>query len=201
MPLATTNRSFSDPENSVQEDIELFNRCRNRDGKAWEALVMKYRRLIYTIPRRAGLSEAQADDVFQSVFEALFTQIDRIEHPTRLHAWLVTIAKRDTMRTRASGARHHSIDESDEVNDYVSEIADERMLPDEALESLSEFHRVRWALDKLGPPCQGLLEALYDDEPMSYSELSQHVGIPVGSIGPTKARCLAKLRHILEPVS
>ena len=79
-------------------DKELLIACRNGDESSWEALVDRYQRLIYTIPRRAGLDQDQASEVFQEVFVTLLEKIDDINDPDRLHAWLVTAARRKTLR-------------------------------------------------------------------------------------------------------
>ena len=79
-------------------DRELLSACRDGDESSWEALVDRYQRLIYTIPRRAGLDQDQASEVFQDVFVTLLQKIDDINEPDRLHAWLVTAARRKTWR-------------------------------------------------------------------------------------------------------
>src|SRR5262249_3367333 len=81
-----------------ETDNDLLLPCRNGDETAWEALVRRYQRLIYSIPRRSGLDEDQSAEVFQEVFTTLFEKLDRIEEPDRLHAWLVTTARRKTWR-------------------------------------------------------------------------------------------------------
>jgi RNA polymerase sigma factor (sigma-70 family) len=75
-------------------DLQLVSDCRQGDQLAWEKLVRRYQRLIYAIPRRAGLSEDQAAEIFQDVFTTLFEKLDDIEDPERLQAWLVTTTRR-----------------------------------------------------------------------------------------------------------
>src|SRR6267154_2045109 len=82
-----------------QSDKQLLLACRRGDERAWESLVNRYQRLIYTIPRRAGLDHSQAADVFQEVFTTLFEKLNEIDQPERLQAWLVTTARRKTWRT------------------------------------------------------------------------------------------------------
>ena len=79
-------------------DKQLLLACRKGDQAAWEALIHRYQRLIYAIPRRAGLNDDQAADVFQDVFATLFQKLDDIDQPERLHSWLVTTARRKTWR-------------------------------------------------------------------------------------------------------
>src|ERR671926_443315 len=116
------------------DDARLVERCRRGDEGAWEALVGRYQRLVYAVPRRAGLDEDAAAEVFQEVVATLLESIDAIEQPSRLHAWLVTTAKRKTWRAvgRTKAARQFASDEEAGEGEMYG-VADEQMLPDEAL--------------------------------------------------------------------
>ena len=178
-------------------DKELLIACRNGDELSWEVLVDRYQRLIYTIPRRAGLNQDQASEVFQDVFLTLLEKIDDINDPDRLHAWLVTAARRKTWRLLAKERSLKGVDEEDE--DGQALIVDSNPLPDEALLRLEEQHRVRTAVAELDDRCQRLLTMLYyETEPPSYAEIAEAFGTSEGSIGPTRARCLKKLLRLLE---
>src|SRR5678816_1216368 len=109
-------------------DKELIIACRNGDETSWEALVDRYQRLIYTIPRRAGLNQDQASDVFQDVFVTLLEKIDDINEPDRLHAWLVTAARRKTWRLVAKERSLKGIDSEpeDEGDDELAAIVDNK---------------------------------------------------------------------------
>jgi RNA polymerase sigma factor (sigma-70 family) len=184
----------------TQTDEQLVAACRRGDSEAWEALVRRYQRLIYAVPRRAGLDEDASAEVFQDVFTALLENIETIEQPSRLHAWLVTTAKRKTWRavSRARATRPFASDESDEHSEMY-DLADERVLPDEALVQLEEQHIVRAALGELEERCRTLLQMLfYAAEPPPYSEIARALGTTEGSIGPTRARCLKKLLDVLR---
>src|SRR5687768_15940332 len=128
----------------TQTDEQLVALCRRGEEGAWEALVRRYQRLIYAVPRRAGLDEDAASEVFQEVFTALLESIGSIEQPSRIQAWLVTTAKRKTWRAigRAKAMRPFGGDEGDEQSEMY-ELADERVLADEALAKLEEQHTVR----------------------------------------------------------
>jgi RNA polymerase sigma factor (sigma-70 family) len=183
-----------------QTDEQLLLACRRGDEGAWEALVRRYQRLIYAVPRRAGLDEDAAAEVFQDVFTTLIQNIETIEQPGRLHAWLVTTARRKTWRviSRAKNLRPFDDDEEGRENEMLS-IADERMLPDAALQQLEQQHLVRAAVAELGERCRKLLTLLfYEPEPPPYSEIAAALGTPEGSIGPTRARCLKKLMEVLS---
>ena len=179
-------------------DEQLLAACRRGDEGAWEALVLRYQRLIYAIPRRAGLDEDAAAEIFQDVFTTLLESIETIEQPSRLQAWLVTTAKRKTWRVigRAKPLRSFTPEEGESE---MYDLADEGALPDEALARLEEQHLVRAALADLGGRCETLLRLLfYAPEPPPYSEIAAALGTSEGSIGPTRARCLKKLLGVLK---
>jgi RNA polymerase sigma factor (sigma-70 family) len=187
-------------EASARNDEQLLAACRRGDEGAWESLVLRYQRLIYAIPRRAGLDEDAAAEIFQDVFTTLLESIENIEQPSRLQAWLVTTAKRKTWRTigRAKVLRPFASEEG-EAEDEMYDLADEGLLPDEALTRLEEQHFVRAALGELGERCRTLLQMLfYAAEPPPYSEIAAALGTSEGSIGPTRARCLKKLLDALK---
>jgi RNA polymerase sigma factor (sigma-70 family) len=181
-------------------DKELLIACRKGDESSWEALVDRYQRLIYTIPRRAGLDQDQASEVFQDVFLTLLEKIDDINDPDRLHAWLVTAARRKTWRlvTKERSLRRVNLDEEEGEDDLV-DIVDSTPLTDEVLLQLEEQHRVRTAVAGLDDRCHKLLTLLYyQSEPPSYAQIAEDFGTSEGSIGPTRARCLKKLLRLLE---
>ena len=181
-------------------DEQLLAACRRGDEGAWEALVVRYQRLIYAIPRRAGLDEDAASEIFQDVFAALLESISTIEQPSRLQAWLVTTAKRKTWRAvgRAKPLRPFA-DDADDAGAEMYDIPDERALPEEALARLEEQHLVRAALSELEERCRRLIRMLfYAAEPPPYSEIAAALGTSEGSIGPTRARCLKKLLDVLR---
>lgn len=182
-------------------DKELLTACRNGDESSWNALVDRYQRLIYTIPRRAGLNQDQASEVFQDVFVTLLQKIDDINEPDRLHAWLVTAARRKTWRLLSKERTWRGLDsdEEDDGEESVTLIADSNPLPDEVLLRLEEQHRVRTAVGELDERCHKLLTMLYyQTDPPSYAEIADAFGTSEGSIGPTRARCLKKLLRLLE---
>jgi RNA polymerase sigma factor (sigma-70 family) len=177
----------------VSSDSELIAACRRGDPTAWETLVLRYQRLIYTIPIRAGLDEEYAADVFQHVFVTLHQQLAKIDNPDRIRAWLVTTARRETLRLlpkHAASRVHASTDD-----ETVQAMPDDLPLPPEVLQGLEEQHMVRAALEQLEEPCRKLLTLLfYHEPPPPYTEIAAALGTSPGSIGPNRARCLEKLR-------
>ena len=181
-------------------DKQLLLACRRGEESAWESLVNRYQRLMYAIPRRAGLDDDQAAEVFQEVFTTLFQKLNDIDDPDRLHAWLVTTAKRKTWRIISKNRLTGQIYSEDDADnkDELAKIPDEALLPDEALVKLEEQHRIRTALEVLDERCRRLLTMLfYNSETPAYSEIAASLGTSEGSIGPTRARCLEKMLRLL----
>lgn len=185
-------------------DDALLQQCRAGRQGAWSTLVRRYQRLVYTVPRRARLDDALAADVFQTTFQRLFEHLDRIDDASRVRAWLVTTAKRETLRLLAERQRLVAFDgadadEGDDGTPAIERVPDPAPLQDEQLAQLQELDRVRAAVDRLDPRARQFVELMFlQSEPLPYAELAARLGIPEGSIGPTRARCLAKLRKLME---
>lgn len=173
-------------------DRALVDACRRGEASAWEQLIRRYRRLIYSIPSAYCLPSEAADDIFQQVALALFEHLESVRDPDRIGAWLAVSTR------RACWAWSRRDRRTDGFQD-----GEEERLPAEPPELVRDLHQVecehalQLALGKLGEPCQGLLTALYVEDPRpSYEELSQRLGRPIGSLGPTRARCLKKLERL-----
>src|SRR3712207_6003666 len=123
-------------------DEQLLAGCRSGEEGAWEALVRRYQRLIYAVPRRAGLDEEAASEIFQEVFATLLESIDSIEQPSRLHAWLVTTAKRKTWRAvgRAKAARQFATGEDAAGGGGMYDRSEERRVGEEGRSRGSPYH-------------------------------------------------------------
>ena len=172
-------------------DRELIHACRSGDQAAWDALVRKYRHLVYSIPHRSGLAADDASDVFQAVFLALLRHLDGLRQEETLVPWLVTATKRETWKIGRKHAR--------ERPEAEGEIAGSDPFPGEAMERLEDQIAVRGALDRIDSRCRHLLNLLfYSDPTPAYAEISRTLKIPVASIGPTRIRCLEKLRRELK---
>jgi RNA polymerase sigma factor (sigma-70 family) len=185
-----------------QDDAALVERCRAGDAAAWAALVARYQRLVYAIVTRMGLDEHTAADVFQTVFERLTQHLATLREPERLQAWIVTTAKREGLAARRQGQRQVSMTRDDDGDPDATDqwdFADESPRAEEQLQELQELHRLRLGLERLDERCRDLLLLVFrdEDEHLGYDEIGQRLGLPVGSIGPTRARCLGKLRKLL----
>jgi len=188
------------PEES--QDAELVARCRRGDASAWAVLVKRYQRLVYAVVMRAGHDEHTAADVFQTVFSRLLQHLPRLAQPERLQAWIVTTAKREALLARRIGQRtvSMSVDDDDEGGSTVADVADDAPLAEDALSDLQQLNRLRQALDRMDERCRDLLTLIFadEDEKLPYEEVAVRLQMPVGSIGPTRARCLQKLRRLVE---
>jgi RNA polymerase sigma factor (sigma-70 family) len=184
-------------------DEELVLLCRQGRQAAWSVLVRRYQRLVFTVPTRARLPEQVARDVFQITFTRLFESIDRLEQPSRVRAWLVTTARRETLKALQSSdglpaAAMVDFDEGTaraEGEARAGAAGEPASDPDEE----ERWHEVRAAVDRLGARCRQLIELLFlHPDELTYEEIGHRLGIPPGSIGPTRGRCLAQLRKLLE---
>ncbi|MCS6846985.1 MAG: sigma-70 family RNA polymerase sigma factor [Anaerolineae bacterium] len=179
----------------------LLAACRAGDADAWQRLVEKYERLVYSIPLRMGLDRDEAADVFQLTFAALIQSLDAIRDESKLGGWLATVARRQSwavLRRRRAEITFADVAPQDDPS--LAERA--RTLGMANTDQIQSWELALWldqGLAKLTDKCRELLTALYLDvsEP-SYAELAERLGIPIGSIGPTRARCLERLRGILQ---
>ncbi len=189
-------------DSKIETDAALINRCKHGDGAAWTTLVNRYQRLVYAIVRRIGLDEHAAADVFQTVFMRLMEHLPRLTQLDRLQAWIVTTAKREALLQRKRGLRNVSMTRADDDDSLDAEwdIADDALLPEDALAEFQAQNRVKSGLERLDARCRELLTLLYgaDDDKIAYEDVAVQLGMPVGSIGPTRARCLGKLRKLVD---
>ena len=190
------------PETANDDDATLVARCRQGDATAWAALVKKYQRLVYAVVTRIGFDQHGAADVFQTVFARLVEHLPKLQQPDRLQAWIVTTAKREALRARHVGQRTVSLtrDEDSEGDGLEDTLADDSPLAEEALSDLQQLHRLRLGLDRLDGRCRDLLTLLFadDEDRPGYDEVARRLAMPIGSIGPTRSRCLAKLRQLVD---
>jgi RNA polymerase sigma factor (sigma-70 family) len=191
---------------AADDDASLVARCRLGEAAAWAALVRKYQRLVYAVVMRVGFDEHGAADVFQTVFARLLQHLPKLEQPDRLQAWIVTTAKREALRVRHIGQRTVSLTRDDEGDGdggapgIEDTLADDAPLAEDALSDLQQLHRLRLGLDRLDARCRDLLTMLFadDEDRPAYDEVARRMAMPAGSIGPTRARCLGKLRQLVE---
>ncbi|MEW5987106.1 MAG: sigma-70 family RNA polymerase sigma factor [Chloroflexota bacterium] len=179
----------------LESDLDLIHSCRQGNAGAWEQLLDRYERLVYSIPLQYGLSVDDAADVAQITFTILLQSLDTLWEDTRLGPWLVTVARRHTWRVLAGHRRQSGRD--------LNDVEDLPLTDDEGLRHpTSRWETTEWlhnGLNRLDRRCRDLLLALYfdPDEP-SYAEVAARFGLAVGSIGPTRGLCLQRLKKLLE---
>ncbi len=185
--LRPTGRTAQRPraDRGVVTDADLLRRCRHRDAEAWNELVSRYERLVYTVALRNGLGAEDAADVTQSTFVALVDALDRLRDDEKIASWLMTVARRQAWRTRNLSRRTTSLDAAPEgTTEPFADWATTTALHD--------------ALSTLGGTCRELLLALYfEPDSPSYAEIARRFGRSIGGIGPLRGRCLDKLRVVL----
>jgi RNA polymerase sigma factor (sigma-70 family) len=170
----------------------LLARAAQGDQRAWDDLVAEHSRLLWSVARSFRLDAADANDVVQTTWLRLLEHLDRIEDPTRLVGWLVTTARRESMRVLRRAGRERPV-----VEDTVLDRPDDGPPVDTAL-LRDERDRALWqAFARLNEKCRQLLRVAVT-HPQSYDEISEALEMPVGSIGPTRRRCLTQLRALLE---
>jgi RNA polymerase sigma factor (sigma-70 family) len=163
------------------------------DQRGWESIVTEYSGLVWSVARAHRLSAADAADVFQATWLRLVEHLSRIRDGSRLGAWLATTARREALMLLRRSGRDVPIDFADNLGDSPDEAAG----LEEHLISNEERRRLRRAFIRLSANCQRLLRVVFADPPPRYAEVSAALDIPVGSIGPTRARCLSSLQSML----
>lgn len=162
------------------------------DEAAWGMIVDRFAGLVWATTRAHRLSIADASDVAQTTWLRLVENLDRINDPERLGAWLATTARRECLRQIRLRGREIATSEESLFDAPSEDAVDRRLLTRERDQAL------RRALATIGERCQALLRLLAAVDPPSYEEIGAALGMPVGAIGPTRARCLDKLRRSPE---
>jgi len=181
-----------DPMRDDPSVTELVTRTRNGDKQAWDAIVERYAPLIWSICRRYQLDRSDAEDVGQSVWLQLVSHLDTVRDPAALPGWLATTTRRECRRVVCAPRGPHTsgqLLDAENISDEQTRTAEQELLTAERHAALLE------AFTCLGPSCQQLMAMLLEDPPVPYAEISAILGIPVSSIGPTRGRCLDKLRR------
>ncbi len=178
----------------TQSDWDLIQACRQGEEWAWQQVINRYKRLVFSIPLNYGLNQNDAADVVQLTFVMLLQGLDSLHQQSHLGGWLATVARRNTWQVIRRRGRENldttPLNEHDLLRDESNEKEKERW-------ELSNW--LHDGLAQLDETCRALLLALYlDPEQPSYNDVAIRLGLAVGSIGPMRARCLQRLRHIMQ---
>lgn len=198
---ATQHTTATDGESACEGRVELsaddadlvlvVEQAREGDATAWETLVTRFGGLVAAIARQCRLSDADIAEVCQTTWLRLVENLDRIEQPERLGAWLATTSRRESLRIATQRVVVSA-------NDFVHLVVDEKADPlDAALLREEQERAIRLATGRLSPRCQRLLGLLMGDDDLPYRQIAEQLRMPIGSIGPTRGRCLDHLRDIL----
>jgi RNA polymerase sigma factor (sigma-70 family) len=170
--------------------IVLVERARDGDQWAWDQIVERYAPLVWSVCRRYQLNRADIDDIGQTVWLLLVEQLGNLRVSAALPGWLATTTQRECLRVLRAARRY----------DLTGSPLESQMSPDDNMieqEILAaELNAaLRAAFADLPPRCRRLLSMLLSDPPFSYAKISAVLSIPIGSIGPQRARCLDRLRR------
>jgi RNA polymerase sigma factor (sigma-70 family) len=176
-----------DPPIEALSHGELLIRAANGERGAWDALVDRFGHMVWSVARGFRLDDASAKDVSQTVWLKLIENIDSIHDPERLPGWLATTCRREALRVSRGQDR-------DVPTEFEYDVEDPSPSLEETLIDDEDHRFVVEAFKSLDDVCQQLLRLMVIEPVLSYEEISEVTGRPIGSLGPTRARCLDKLR-------
>ncbi|PZT71369.1 sigma-70 family RNA polymerase sigma factor [Streptomyces sp. SW4] len=178
----------------------LVQSAADGDAAAWKALVEGLGPLVWSVARAHGLSDADAHEVYQTAWFRFAQHLGRLREPDKAGSWLASTARHESLKVLRAARRWTPTDDP-QLLDRVSEdrTPEESVLDSEEAAAESERVRRLWQeFEELGERCRQLLRVLMASPPPSYQEVSAALGIAVGSIGPTRQRCLRRLRDRLQ---
>lgn len=178
---------------TAAEDERLVQECLAGDERAWNTLIDKYKRLIYSVPVKYGFSPDDAGDIFQNVCIDLFTNLSKLRKIESLRSWLITVATHKCFHWKKQQKNDVELDAMEQ--EMAEDIA---VAPVAVMQEIQEEQAVRDAIDRLTPRCAELVKLLfYEQPPVPYTEVAQKLGLATGSIGFIRGRCLTRLQKIL----
>lgn len=196
-----SDRTPSSPAPAETESGLLVRDClANRPG-AWEEFLHRYSNLIYSTILKDGLPRTEQEDAYQAAIVAIYRQLGSLRDTARLVPWIVVISHRQAINRIRARRKETSLDDISAADLAKAEaaLANSDGLPDVQVVALERAQQATETLSRLPERCRRLIQLLfYEDPAPDYSEIARQEGIPVGSIGPTRARCLEKARRIFE---
>ncbi|HLJ88596.1 MAG TPA: sigma-70 family RNA polymerase sigma factor [Candidatus Angelobacter sp.] len=174
------------------EDERLVQECLNGDEQAWDRLIDKYKRLIFSVPIKYGLNPEDAADIFQSVCIDLFSNLSKVRKIESLRSWLITVATHKCFHWKKQQRQDVELDAMER------EIAEEIAATPQVLQEIQEEQAVRDAIVQLPPRCAEMVRMLFFEQPpVPYADVAKRLGLATGSIGFIRGRCLTRLQKIL----
>lgn len=170
-----------------------MRQCREGDADAWASLVDRFQGLVYSIPIKHGLGADDAADVFQQTFQTFHNNMDQIRNDATVPKWLAVTAARESLKILRFKKR--TVEADDFTLDQI--VSNEEKNAEESAVESWQASALREGVSRLQGRCKDLLTLLYFEE-MPYEEITTKLGMPIGAIGPTRSRCLEKLRKSLE---
>jgi RNA polymerase sigma factor (sigma-70 family) len=176
-------------------DDRLVDQCLKGSEEAWSALIDKYKRLIFSIPVRQGLSADDSSEIFQEVCLTLLSELPQLRKPGAVCAWLIQMTSHKCFHKRKEQQRYVTAETAEDPPALI----EERQTPHDVLYQVEREQIVREALSELSPRCRRLIQFLFFEDPaVSYEEAAKSLGLAKGSIGFIRMRCLERLRRSLE---
>lgn len=169
--------------------VDLVLRAREGDAAAWNAIVERYAPLVWGVCGRYGVTGSDADDVAGGVWLRLVEHLGTLHEPAALPGWLVRTTQRQCLQLLRARKRQVPVDTPEPGARGEEDGVDGEILVAE------RRHALRTAFAELPARCRELLSMLFAEPPASYAEISAALGVPVGAIGPTRGRCLDRLRR------
>jgi RNA polymerase sigma factor (sigma-70 family) len=169
-------------------DAELVARCRDGRGDAWDALVERFSRYVYAICIQGfRLPRDDAEDVFQDVFERIYTRLDSLRDAEAVRPWIAQLTRRACIDRLRSGGREVAMDEPEAETDVAEDL----------LATLDDAMDVRLALDAMSESCREILDRFFARDE-SYRTIGDALDLPPGTIASRISRCLERLREEME---
>jgi RNA polymerase sigma factor (sigma-70 family) len=180
-------------EESAQSDAYLVAECLKGNEQAWDGLIKKYKRLVYSIPIKYGASSADAADILQSVYMELFCELSKLRRTESLKSWLMVVTARKCFQWHREKRLELALDNIEEQYPEAIAVSAPQFIEAEKEQFLRE------GIAQLSPRCRELVRLLfYEQPPLPYAEVAQRLGLAIGSIGLTRARCLERLQKVLS---
>jgi len=178
-----------------RSDRELVEACVDGDESAWEALVRRYKGLVFSIPLRYRATAEDAEDILQAVFVELFNELPRLRNRDNLGPWLSTVAKHQAFHWKRKRGRR-----GEHELEGVSDVALENVgLSPSVHAEIENEQRLRLALEQVPERCRKLIRMLFfEDPPRPYADVARDLGLAQGSIGFIRGRCLKRVEKALR---